>query len=636
MEKSVNILLLEDNINDAELTHYQILKSGIKFEWLHTSNLNDFTKALTEYKPDLILSDYNLGSFTGIDALQIAKEKCPIVPFIIITGSIDEETAAETIKAGAWDYVVKERLKRLDSAIKNSLTLKKEKEYRIEKEVELKKLSSAVKHASTTIFITDIEGAIEYVNPKFTEVTGYTFDEIRGQNPRFLKSGKHPKKFYSELWETIKSGNNWKGEIINKKKNGEIYWELASISPILGLNNEIIGFVAIKEDITDRKNIEFELIQAKEKAEENDKLKSAFLANISHEIRTPMNGILGFSDLLDNPEISNEKLESYKEFIQESGNRLLTTIGDIIEISKIESGQIQTNISKTNIRDVMNYHLTYLQSEAEMKGLNLKFASNYENTELNILTDSSKLDSIFTNLIKNAIKFTETGFVELNLIIQQNVLTFSVKDSGVGIPQNKIKAIFERFVQADIEIARPYEGSGLGLSIAKAYVEILGGKIWVDSEVGKGSTFYFTIPNKPVIEKQNAKVEEPLHLDPKFNDSLILIVEDDEISFRYLQELLIEENLRLLHANNGVEAIELVKNNKEIALVLMDLKMPVLDGYIATREIRKFNKEIPIVAQTAFAMKDDRSKAIEAGCTDYLTKPIKYEDIKSCIIKNLR
>ncbi len=365
---------------------------------------------------------------------------------------------------------------------------------RIQSEKQLKLLSKAIDQSPVTIVITNKEGNIEYVNPKFAEVTGYSIDEVTGKNPRFLQSGNQTNEFYKDLWKTILAGNDWHGEFQNKKKNGDPYWESAVISSIMNTRGEIAYFFAVKEDITEKKKIVEDLIKAKEKAEESDRLKSAFLTNMSHEIRTPMNGIMGFSDLLKEPNLSGELKQEYISVIEKSGTRLLDIINDIIEISKIESGLIKAAVSETNINEQTEYIYNFFKPEVDQKGIEFSVKNVLRYQEAIIKTDKEKIETILSNLVKNAIKFTQTGAIEFGYVKKVEYLEFFVKDTGAGIQKEHMEIIFERFRQGNESLSRYYEGVGLGLAITKAYVEILGGKIWVESDGNKGSTFFFTIP----------------------------------------------------------------------------------------------------------------------------------------------
>jgi CheY-like chemotaxis protein len=336
-----------------------------------------------------------------------------------------------------------------------------------------------------------------------------------------------------------------------------------------------------------------------------------------------MNGILGFAELLKNPDLTSDMQERYIQIIEQSGSRMLNIINDIIDISKIESGQMNINISETNVNQLLKDLYVFFSPEAKKKGLNLSLSMDVsEDDEFVILTDHTKLAQILSNLIKNAIKFTKQGFINFGYEFDPNELTFYIEDSGVGIPTDQTNMVFERFRQGSFLLTRNYEGAGLGLSISKAFVEMLGGRIWVSSELNKGSKFMFTLPYR---------VYQPHEPDDQYNQQQrkdqmainILIAEDDENNLMYLSAVLEEENARIYESSNGKEALEMVKMHPEIDLVLMDLKMPEIDGFEATRQIKKMRPTLPVVAQTAYAFSEDQEKAMSAGCDDYLSKPIK-------------
>jgi len=361
-------------------------------------------------------------------------------------------------------------------------------------EDQLKKLSRAVEQNPVSVVITNAEGIIEYVNPKFTVMTGYEPNEAIGKNPRILKSGKMSPEFYSNLWKTISSGEIWTGEFINRNKSGEFYWANKSISPIIDEHGKITHFVAIGEEITEKKRNEAELIRAKEKAEEKDRLKSAFLANISHEIRTPMNGILGFAELLKEPDLSPENQQEFLNVIEKSGQRMLNIINDLIDISKIEAGETTVRVRDTNLNKLLAELHSFFLPEASKKGIEINYHCPLPDERSRIKTDRTKLGQVLTNLIKNAIKFTVSGSINFGYSASDITFTFYITDTGPGIHPDQIEMVFERFRQGTLSTARNQEGAGLGLAICKAYVELLGGKIWVKSELGKGSTFYFELP----------------------------------------------------------------------------------------------------------------------------------------------
>ena len=361
-------------------------------------------------------------------------------------------------------------------------------------EKELRKLSQAIEQNPVSVVITNSKGIIEYVNPKFTKMTGYEAHEAIGRNPKILKSDKMAPEIYANLWKVISTGKVWNGELINKTKSGKVYWAYKSISPILDEQGKITHYVAIGEDITEDKKNEAELIKAKEKAEESDRLKSAFLANISHEIRTPMNGILGFAELLKEPDLSQENQREFLDVIEKSGHRMLNIINDLIDISKIEAGETTLRIRKTNINRMLHELHLFFMPEGTQKNIGIDFHCDLPENESYIETDSTKLNQILTNLIKNAVKFTEEGSVTFGYRKKNLMLEFFVTDTGPGIDQEHKSLIFERFRQGTLGNMPKYEGAGLGLAISKAYVERLGGSIWMESELGKGSTFYFELP----------------------------------------------------------------------------------------------------------------------------------------------
>lgn len=505
-------------------------------------------------------------------------------------------------------------------------------------EEKIRQLSQAVEQSPVTIVITNTKGEIEYANPKFIETTGYSLEEIMNQNPRILKSGYTSNEEYGELWQTLATGKEWHGEFHNRKKDGTLYWESATISPILNENGETTHYIAIKEDITSRKNVEKELVKSKERAEESDRLKLAFLANMSHEIRTPMNGILGFTELLKEPKLTGEEQQQYIEIIEKSGKRMLNIINDIISISKVESGQIEIVLSETNINEQLKYIHTFFKPEAKQKGIQLILSKELPLEQSFTLTDKEKVYAILTNLVKNAIKFTNEGTIEFGCERKGKNLEFFVKDSGLGISKSQKKIIFERFRQANETISRSHEGSGLGLAISKAYVEMLGGKIGVQSEKGKGSTFYFTLPFQSKHEynpKHAIDVEKTDLVNTKdlnsVKDLKILIVEDDAISKLLVTIAVKPFSKEILKVSTGHEAIEACRNNPDIDLVMMDINMPEMGGYEATKQIREFNKDIIIIAQTANGMQGDRENALAAGCTDYISKPINITSLSELI-----
>lgn len=391
-------------------------------------------------------------------------------------------------------------------------------------------------------------------------------------------------------------------------------------------------------DITLRKRAEIELVKAKEKAEEGDRLKTAFLANMSHEIRTPMNGILGFTELLKTQSLSDEKHQRYIGIVEESGVRMLSIINDIISISKIESEQIEISISETNINTQLEYIYRFFKLEAEKKQLHLSFTTGLSDDDADMKTDREKVYAVLTNLVKNSIKFTTKGSIEFGYQRNGNDLEFFVTDTGSGIPERDRKVVFERFRQGNEALSRSYEGAGLGLAISKAYVEMLGGKIWIESNTEKttkenGTTICFSVPFHPVksLETKAAPILNGYAIKIPERRIKILIVEDDEISGLLLTKMVENFTGEFSKVTTGNEAVKACRKSPDIDLILMDISMPEMDGYEAARQIRQFNKKVVIIAQTAHALYGDKEKAIAAGCNDYASKPLNLTALSKMI-----
>jgi len=398
--------------------------------------------------------------------------------------------------------------------------------------------------------------------------------------------------------------------------------------------------------VLDRQYMIKDLHLAKEKAEESDKLKSAFLANMSHEIRTPMNGILGFSELLKTPGLSSEKQSEYIDIIKKSGDRMLNIINDIIDISKIESGLMEIHLSETNVNEQFGYIYTFFEPECQRKGISLTLSNGLNSEKAFISSDKEKIYAILINLVKNAIKYTDGGKIEMGYVLKtsghghpgtnhngSDMLEFFVKDTGIGIPEDRQTAIFDRFVQADIADKRAFEGAGLGLSISKAYIEMLGGTIWVESIEGTGSVFYFSIPYHPLhIAKTSTVISaKPNEAHTQLKKLKVLLVEDDETSQMLIRIVIDVFSREVLNATSGSEAVQICRDNPDIDLVIMDIKLPDMNGYDATRQIRGFNQDVIIIAQTSYSMTGDREKALQAGCNDYIAKPIIIDDLIAII-----
>jgi PAS domain S-box-containing protein len=494
----------------------------------------------------------------------------------------------------------------------------------------IRKLSRAIEQSPVSVIITDLQGTITYANAAIKNFTGYSAEELIGKNPRIFSSGEKSREEYKNLWDTLCSGKEWKGEFHNKKKNGELYWESVSISPILDEKAEVTHYVAVKEDITERKKLNLELMEAKVRAEASDRLKTAFMNNISHEVRTPLNGILGFATLILRPDISTEDKSEYLEILHESSERLLNTITNYMDISLIVSGSI---IARSNPVDIS--HLLdeiYEKFQPKCKAKNLDFVKQIpSDITIPLKCDEGLLEKALSHLIDNAIKFTLKGRIIIGFNITNGEFELFVKDTGCGIDPQVQSTVFQNFIQEEISITRGYEGSGLGLSIAKGLVELMGGRISLESEKNKGSVFCISLPyaSEPITKTES--VFKDTNEAKASGSTVILIAEDDVTNSSYLRILLERSSFKILLAFDGVEAVEMCRSHPEISLVLMDIKMPVLDGLEATLKIKEFRKSLPIIGVTAYAMTGDKEKALESGCDEYITKPVNTNMLLSAI-----
>lgn len=403
-------------------------------------------------------------------------------------------------------------------------------------------------------------------------------------------------------------------------------WYSTTIIGVKDVNGQVTHLVCISRDITQYKLSEEQLRRSKEKAEQADKLKSAFLANMSHEIRTPINGILGFANLMEMREFAREKEVQYLRIINNSGKLLLSLINDIIDIAKIEAGQINIENADVDLEKLCRELLDFYQGEKNRRDKqHIQIVAEIPENDLfnAIITDPLRLRQIISNLISNSLKFTEEGFIKFGYQVDRKQLLFYVKDSGIGMSEEDQNIVFERFKQAGASSKRK-EGTGLGLAISKGLVELLGGKIWVKSSLGKGSEFYFTIPlnySTELCHQDQEAADENKFADYKWDEKTILLVEDEEVNYMYIKELLANTGINLIHVITAEEAISICKSDVSVDLILMDMRLPGINGFDATRLIKRIRPETPIIAQTAYAMENEKKQCLEAGCDYYMTKP---------------
>lgn len=659
--KPINILAISKDITDRKAAIDALKESEIRFRALveqspfstqiftpegQTITVNDaFCKLwnVSDADRETILSYYNIlkdeqliagglityirkgfaGEFTQIPAIRYDPKKTSLVSK---TGLV-----SKWVKGYIWPVLDEEGKVRRVVLMHEDITERKHSEE------EVHKLSYAIEQSPVAVVITNLEGDIEYANPKASELSGYSSEELIGKNPRILNSGTKPIEEYKELWDTITTGKEWRGEFRNKKKNGELYWVSALISPIFSKSGEVIRYLSVQEDISEKKKMINELISAKEKAEEMSRLKSNFLANMSHELRTPLNGILGYATILSSS-LEDPEFADMSQTIYTSGKRLSETLNLILDLSKAETEKIEVVGKNINVVSAVNSIVNSFTVDAAKKDLQLESIVCCE--ESFALLDENLFKRAISNLITNAIKFTETGKITVEVgkeFSQQNDLIFiKVKDTGIGIPADKINLIWEEFRQVSEGMARNFEGTGLGLTISKKIIAMMNGSITVESIVGAGSIFTVKFPSSDYTLKLDEVVP---HVKPKPKSSIgskkdkalpkvALYVEDDFINQNVVQ-LYLKEVCKVETARDGITALKLAAE-KQFDFFLMDINLGVgMDGMAVTKEIRKMPQyaDTPIIAVTAYAMDSDKKEFLSGGCTHYLAKPFDKNEL---------
>lgn len=567
------ILIAEDSPTQA--MQLKLVLESNSFSVVHAADGKLACELLGKHQPDLIISDVMMPVMNGFEFSKYIKgnEKYKNIPVLLLTSLTDKTDVLKGLASGANTFITKP----------------------FETDYLLKVINNLL---NGEIFDQEVQSILDQ-------------DTILPQNKSVIS-------FLISAYQTaiLKNQALEKSQEELKKTN-------------LGL----------EETVKERTK---ELDEAKKRAEKSDMLKSIFLSNVSHDLRTPMNAIIGFSELLKDGDLSDISREDYLDLISKNGENLLNLINDIIDISKIEAGIIQCN-------KLSNCPLNDLLKELEQSFQQYKFLKDSDNVKLffnkdNIIpdfaikTDAFRLKQILSNLISNAVKFTKEGEIEFSYqLIDEELIRFYVKDTGIGIPTDKIDDLFKRYEQVKCTDS-PEVGTGLGLAIAENLTKLLGGKMWIESEEGKGSTFYFTINFKeasgPVMDYFPKPEKDPNNYD--LHKKVFLIVEDDMSNFNYLKAVLTKANAKVLWAKDGERAVEICKANTDISMVLMDIHLPKLNGFIATKKIHEINSEIPVIAQTAYAMSGDEEKCYDAGCVDYMAKPIKPNILLSKIEKNLK
>lgn len=627
MEK-ISILHLEDDPSDSELIFSEISRALPDIEYRRVENREDFQNELGNHHFDLILADYNLPSYDGLSALKYAVENYPVIPFILISGTLGEEIAVHSLNLGAADYLLKQNLKRLVPAVMHALDESLLKKQKLLAEQELRKSEEKYRrifeNTQDAFFQVDLNSTILEISPAIYKLSGYTRDELIGHSvTQFYNNPDDRNKLIEDVTVT---GEVWDYEIRLKAKDGRVLYSSLNAHLMLNSENVPMGIEGSLRDVNERKNFEIQLKKAKEKAEQSDRLKTAFLNNISHEIRTPMNAIIGFSSLLSASSESREEQESFISLIQDSSYQLLSIINDIVDISSIEAGTIKKKITSLNLNAALRNLHSQFNLKTPDRDISLNLITELTDDRSVIETDQTRLKQIVSNLLDNAFKFTNQGKIDFGYTLRKEYLEFFVSDTGIGINREFHQEIFKSFFQVETSLNRLSGGTGLGLSICKAYAELLGGRIWLDSMPGKGSTFYFTIPyvpvEQPVSDKPDKIKQKMLNL---AYIPTILIVEDDENNTLLIQSILKEYNLNILTANNGLDAVEICRQANKIDVVLMDLKMPFMDGYTATSKIKELLPDLPVIAQTAYH--NESEKAISHGFDDFIAKPFDRQQL---------
>ena len=640
----INIILIQEDITERKQTQEALLENEKLLRKIAENYPNSFLS--------IIEKDYTVGFTSGqefikqnIDPEQYVGLKLEEV-FGDSTSLIKEyykktfdgkECSFELFIYNQYQHYRTVPLYAEDGTIPRILSVVENITERKKAEEEIRKLSTAVEQSPSVIAITDIEGNFEYVNPKFTELSGYSAEEVIGKNPRIQKTGSQSDKVYEELWKTISSGNIWRGEFHNKKKNGDSFWEAASLSPIFDNSGKIINYIKVAEDITKRKQAEEALKQHAQQLQERNEELDDFSHTVAHDLKNPLGGIIGFTDILYSKyfELSDDAILNYLKIIFQSSIKMNQIIDSLLLLASVRKSEIKLEkLDMTKIIAESIKRLTPLIEETKTK---IKFPKSWPNA----MGYLQWVEEVWVNYLSNAIKYGgESSQIEIGADygksknIGKGMVRFWVRDYGPGISEENQKLLFNKFERLD---QVKTEGHGLGLSIVRRIIEKQGGQVGVESKAirGEGSLFYFSLPSTGETKKQSEFFNGNFELS-KRNKSMklkILIAEDEESANLHISIILKSLCREILHAKTGLETVELCINNPDIDLILMDIKMPEMNGYEATRQIRRFNKTVYIIAQTAYALHSDREKVLNAGCDEYITKPINKNELIKMIVE---
>ncbi len=643
MDKEIRVLLVEDSAADAELVARDLVKRDLAHILKLVQSKDEFLKALQEFVPDIVLCDYKLPRFSAPEALEILKKSYPETPLIVVSGTIGEDIAVDTMKLGAVDYIMKDRLVRLVPAIRRALEEARIASERKQMDKSLRESEERYKN----LFKANIDGILivdvttkkfRYANPAICRMLGYSEEELM----RMGVADIHPKESLEQVsteFEAQISGAKITADLPCVRKDGQIISVSINAGTVMIDQTEYL--MGIFRDITDRKKSDEALKQAKMQAEAANEAKSHFLANMSHEMRTPLNAIIGFSKILMEEELAEEHKEHLR-MIYNSGGHLLGLVNDILNISSIEAGKMNIEMKQCSLGQLIANIESMTQPFAAGKGLTFEIREKGD-LPANIVTDTVRLQQCLINLVNNAIKFTEQGHIYVNISLEDKdskpCIRFEVEDTGIGIATESQQKIFEPFVQEDEGTSRKYGGTGLGLAIARKFAGLLGGELTLTSEKGKGSVFSFIIPAgvdlaaQPLLNRHKIIDDASKVKQDRFS-GCILVAEDVKTNQMLMKFLLEKMGLKVTIAENGVEAVDKALGQK-FDLIFMDIQMPELNGYEATRTLRDKGIKIPIVALTAGTMEGDEEKCIEAGCDVYLSKPVVISKLIETLSKYL-
>lgn len=641
----IKLFLVDDDEIDAMSFERALKKSGIKYTLKYCKNASEALEEIVKDEYHCIFLDYQLPGVDGLVLLKRMKELGVLAPIAVLTSQGDEKIAVEMMKAGAFDYFPKAEVnaENITKIIRAGIRLNDVQLQKVEAEKALKennnKLNTILESTHAMIFSVDYDLKYTAFNTTFKKAIANLYGNIPEYGMSFLNDisiQKDAATFKNCLEKSLQGEHINLIEEFGNSDQCSSYYDL-NFNPIVNEFGKVRGVAVFCQDITERKKIEREILEAKFEAERTAKAKSEFLSNMSHEIRTPMNAIIGLSELLLKDTLSDKQHENLKS-IKYSADNLLVIINDILDFSKIESGKIEFEEVSFDLENkIQEIRKTFI-FKAEEKNIGLKFRLS-DRVPKFIMGDPFRLNQILLNLLSNAVKFTKEGTVSLfvDLVEELNesvILKFEVADTGIGIPQDKLASVFESYTQAYTDITRRFGGTGLGLAITRQLVTMQNGEITLDSKMGKGTTFTIKLEFKISEEIQQGSRDEVIAelLEKRdFHGAHVLLVEDNIMNQFVANQVLELWNIKVDFANNGLEAVDKLKIN-DYALVLMDLQMPVMSGYEATSFIRDKtnrlrNPEIPIIALTADAFPETKKKVMESGMNDFVTKPLEQTDL---------